>query len=115
MKLSNLRKCYIYEPIKTKIDGEISTKWKYKDEHLLNVQQDVNELDKNTAGYIDFEILKLRTDKKISINKNDGISFNWLNIDQDNYVTESKPSYTVAGYLRNGRCTTYTINIYHGE
>jgi len=108
MKLINLIKCYVYEPIKIKTDGEVSTKWKYKGTFLLNKQQDVNELDKNMAGYIDYEVAKLRTDKVFDINKNDGISFEKLKLDE-------KPNYTVAGSLCVGRSTTYTINTYHGE
>lgn len=114
MKLINLVKCYVYEPIKKKADGEISTKWKYKDTFLLNKQQDVNELDKNMAGYIDFEVVKLRTDKVFNINKNDGISFKELKLDEDNYSID-KPSHIVVGSLNVGRCTTYTLNTYHGE
>ena len=114
MRLINLTKCYFYEPIKEKNDGEISTKWKFKNEYLLNKQQDVNELDKNMAGYIDFEVVKLRTDKKLDINKNDGVAFEKLENDEKGF-TIKKPSHTIIGLLNVGRCTTYTINTYHGE
>ncbi len=114
MKLINLIKCYVYEPIKIKTDGEVSTNWKYKGTFLLNKQQDVNELDKNMAGYIDYEVAKLRTDKVFSIKKNDGISFEKLKLDEEQHSLD-KPSYIVAGSLTVGRSTTYTINTYHGE
>ena len=98
MKLINLSKCYIYIPIKSKKDGEITTNWQYKDTFFLNKQQDVNELDTNMAGYVDFEVLKLRTDKELNLED-----------------SKDKPSYIVAGFLKVGRCTTYTLNTYHGE
>ena len=111
MKLINLSKCYIYIPIKSKKDGEITTNWQYKDTFFLNKQQDVNELDTNMAGYVDFEVLKLRTDKELNIDKGDGVAFRELNLKD----SKDKPSYIVAGFLKVGRCTTYTLNTYHGE
>lgn len=114
MKLINLVKCYVYTPEKTKSDGEITTRWKYKDQYMLNKQQDVNELDKNMAGYVDFEVIKLRTDKDFKIEKDDGVAFEELSVDEEGYAI-NKPTHTVVGFLKVGRCTTYTINIYHGE
>lgn len=115
MKLIDLVECYFYEPIKEKIDGEITTKWKFKNKYFLNKQQDINELDTNVAGYVDFEVVKLRTDKRIDVAKNDGVAFTELEIDENNIVIDSKPSHTVIGFLTIGNSITYTLNTYHGE
>lgn len=114
MKIKDLVDCWIYEVETTKKDGETIKKWKYKAHKRLNVQQDINELDRNQAGLIDYDKLKIRNDHKINLNKNDGISLYKLKLDKDGHTTEP-PQYRVVSNPRVGRCTTFTCEIYHGE
>lgn len=114
MRLKNLTKCYFYKHEKGKVDGEYSTKWKFIGEYLLNKQDNINELDKNVAGDVNFENIKLITDKKLELEKGVGVSFEQLELDDENY-TSKPPKYTIAGYLQIGRSSTYTLDIYYGE
>lgn len=114
MKLINLVDCWIYKPETKKVDGENIKKWVYKDHKKLNVQQDVNELDRNSAGLIDYDRIKIRIDYEVSIEKNDGISLKELETDSDGYTVEA-PTYKVIAKPKIGRTTTYTCEIYHGE
>lgn len=41
----------------------------------LNIQQDINELDRKSTGEVDYSRYKARTTRKYLINKGDGISF----------------------------------------
>lgn len=113
MRLRDLTKCYIYSVTTTKSHGESSKKWTYKGEYDLNVQQDINELDKNQAGLIDYNIIKIRTDYDHDINKNDYISFSLLE-EKDEYTT-IPPEYRVENKVKVGTTTTYTCNLYNGE
>lgn len=113
MRLKNLSKVYIYEPRKELVSGEYQTQWLYKGSEWINPQQDINELDRNTAGYVDTEIVKLRTDKMFDINKNDGISFTELKLDENGFATISKPFYIVEGNPKIGKTTTYSLKLYH--
>lgn len=113
MRIKNLVTCYVYSPIKKKIDGETSVAWQYKDEFELNSQQDINELDVNEAGVVDYDRLKIRIDYDVDIQKGDGISFKKLKI--ENGITKTPPEYKVIAKPRVGKATTYTCEIYHGE
>lgn len=74
MLLKNLTKVYISEYEKIKDHGETKKKWKYKCIAYLNLQQDVNELDRKSTGEVDYSILKGRTTIDYPIKKGDGIS-----------------------------------------
>lgn len=113
MRLRDLTKCYIYSVTTIKIHGESIKRWTYKGEYDLNVQQDLNELDKNQAGLIDYNIIKIRTDYDYPIEKNDYISFTQLTI-VDGYTTTS-PEYRVENKIKVGTTTTYTCNLFNGE
>lgn len=114
MKLKNLVDCWIYELKTTKVDGEPQKRWLYKDHKKLNVQQDINELDINPAGLVDYDRIKIRTDYEVNINKNDGISLHKLELDSDGYTID-KPQYKVVAKPKVGKTTTYTCDINHGE
>lgn len=75
MRLRNLVQVLVFSPTEVNTKGEYSTKWTYKGTAHLNKQQDLNELDRNSAGEIDYEIIKLHTDTVQDIVKGDGISF----------------------------------------
>lgn len=113
MKIKDLTKIYVYSPIYKKIDGETTKKWQYKDCYKVNVQQDISELDSNSAGVIDFDRIKIRIDYDIDIVKNDGISLEELSI-EDGFTTEA-PKYKVISNPKIGKCTTYTCDVYYGE
>lgn len=114
MKLKNLTLCYLYENIPTKHYGETTLKWKYKNEIRMNVQQDIGELDVNSAGLIDFDKIKARIDYDVNLNKNDGISFKKLEIDEEGYAIVA-PQYKVVSKTKVGEAITYQCEIYHGE
>lgn len=83
MRIKNLSTMYIYKPDKKLIKGEYTTNWYYKGEEMINQQQDIDELNRNSAGEIDYEIVKLRIDRKVDIDKGDGISFSPLEVDNN--------------------------------
>ncbi|HIQ91003.1 MAG TPA: hypothetical protein IAB27_05215 [Candidatus Coprosoma intestinipullorum] len=108
MRLALLTDVYVYQKTEEKKDGEVSNNWKYKNTVKLNAQQDVNELDRNSSGVIDYETIKLRTTKNVDVNKNDGISFEKL---PDN----SKPPYLVNSVTKIGTTTLIICNTYKGS
>ena len=54
MLLRDLTKVYISEYEEIEDHGEIDKVWKYKGQAWLNMQQDVNELDRKSTGEVDF-------------------------------------------------------------
>lgn len=74
MLLRDLTKIYISEYEKIRDHGESKKIWKYKGIAWLNLQQDVNELDRKSTGEVDYSIYKGRTDKKYDIEKGNGMS-----------------------------------------
>ena len=115
MRLKNLKEMYVYRPNKVRVSGEYHTTWIYKGTEFLNRQQDIDELDRNSAGEIDYEIIKLRTDKVLNIDKGDGISFTELEKDENDVVISGKPSYLVENKPSIGKTTLYTLITNNGE
>lgn len=116
MRIKNLSKIYIYKPDKKLIKGDYTTDWYYKGEEMLNPQQDIDELNRNSAGEIDYEIVKLRIDRKVDIDKGDGISFSPLEVDDDKKVkNDKKPYYLVENKPQIGKTTLYTLITNNGE
>ena len=113
MRIKNLIDVWVYSPKITKIDGETAKKWAFKTKLKLNVQQDINELDRNTAGLIDYDKIKLRNDRDISIDKNDGISLKAISM-EDGYASKP-PQYIVVSKTKVGKSTTCVCEINHGE
>ena len=76
-KLNKLTEVWVCTPTRQNIDGEYTTVWNFKNISEngvhLNLQQDLNELDRNSAGDIDFDIQKARTTLDYNIEKGDGI------------------------------------------
>lgn len=60
---------------------------------FLNLQQDINELDRKSTGEVDYSIINARTDKDYDIEKGNGISLvdisNNVKINPDYIVTDS--------------------------
>ena len=105
MKIKDLTQIWICSPVRTSAYGESTTVWTYKGTEYLNLQQDLNELDKNSAGEIDYTIYKGRTDKVSTILKGDGIYFTDIHL-----ITNPKPDYIVKGLITIGKSTTITMN-----
>ena len=75
MLLRDLTKVYISEYEEIKDHGEPERIWKYKGIAWLNMQQDVNELDRKSTGEVDYSTYKARTTNEYAIQKGNGISF----------------------------------------
>lgn len=75
MLLRDLTKVYISEYEEIEDHGETEKIWKYKGIAWLNMQNDVNELDRKSTGEVDYSIYKGRTTKDYDIQKGYGISF----------------------------------------
>jgi len=75
MLLRDLTKVYISEYEEIEDHGEVSKVWKYKGIAWLNMQQDVNELDRKSTGEVDYSTYKGRTTRDYDVQKGNGISF----------------------------------------
>lgn len=75
MLLRDLTKVYISEYEEIEDHGETEKVWKYKGIAWLNMQNDINELDRKSTGEVDYSIYKGRTTKDYDIQKGYGISF----------------------------------------
>ena len=116
MRIKNLVKIFVYSPIKVRTSGEYDTTWIYKGYEWINRQQDLDELDSNSAGDVDYEIIKLRTDKILNIEKGDGVSFEMLEVEEETKkVISGKPSYLVENKPKIGKTTLYTLITNNGE
>lgn len=110
MLLKDLTKVFISEYEEIKEHGETSKKWKYKGIAWLNLQQDINELDKNSAGEIDYSIVNARTDREYSIQKGNGISLKDVS-ELESFI----PDYTVTDNPKISSTTLYKLEKYNGE
>ena len=108
MILKNLTKVWVSSYIVANEHGEKTKSWKYKGVAYLNLQQDLNELDVNNAGVVDYSIVNARTDKKYNINKGDGISL--TDVSQSNNFT---PNYTVQNSPQIGSTHLYKLVKYN--
>lgn len=110
MLLKNLTKVWIskYETINE--HGEKSKKWNYKDIVYLNLQQDINELDRKPTGEVDYSIEKARTDRDYNIQKGNGISLTDIS-EQESFI----PDYVVTDSLQIGKSILYKLEKYNGQ
>ena len=109
MLLKNLTKVWISEYEVINNHGEKSKKWKYKDIAYLNLQQDVDELDRKPSGEVDYSILNGRTDRRYNIEKGNGISVENIS-EQENFV----PDYVVTDSPQIGKSILYKLRKYNG-
>ena len=100
MLLRDLTKVYISEYEETEDHGESDKIWKYKGIAWLNMQNDVNELDRKSTGEVDYSTYKGRTTREYDIQKGNGISFEDIS-----KLKEFKPQYKVTD--RNKIGSTY--------
>lgn len=104
MLLRDLTKVYISEYETVNNHGEKTKKWKYKGTAWLNMQQDVNELDRKSTGVVDYGIYKGRTDREYDIQKGNGISFEDIS-KLDKFI----PEYEVLDANKIGNTYTYRM------
>ncbi len=93
MLLRDLTKVYISEYEEIPDHGESEKKWKYKDIAWLNLQQDVNELDRKSTGEVDYSIYKARIDREHDIQKGNGVSLSDISKQGDftpDYIVKAK-------------------------
>lgn len=76
----------------------------------LNLQQDVNELDRKPTGEIDYSIENARTNKKYNIQKGNGISLTDIS-----RVADFVPEYVVTDNPKVGKTTLYKLEKYNGN
>lgn len=76
----------------------------------LNLQQDINELDRKPTGEIDYSIVKARTNTKYNIEKGNGISLTDIS-KTVNFV----PDYVVTDSPQIGCSILYKLEKYNGE
>lgn len=100
MLLRDLTKVYISEYEEIENHGEPDKVWKYKGIAWLNMQQDVNELDRRSTGEVDYSTYKGRTSRDYDIQKGNGISFEDIS-----KLEKFKPQYKVTDKNKIG--TTY--------
>ena len=104
MLLRDLTKVYISEYQEINNHGEKDKSWTYKDIAYLNLQQDINELDRKSTGEVDYSIYKVRTTIDYPINKGDGISFSDIS-----KVQKIKPDYRVLDKNKIGDTYVYRL------
>lgn len=104
MLLRDLTKVYISEYEEIKDHGETSKVWKYKGIAWLNMQNDVNELDRKTTGEVDYSVYKGRTTRDYDIQKGYGISFEDISKSK-----EFNPQYKVLDKSKIGSTYVYRM------
>ena len=140
MLLKDLTKVWVSEYEETNEHGEKRKKWKFKGKILtvtevneaqvnkldktkvkslsgnnmgvayLNLQQDISELDRNSAGEVDYSIENARTDMEYDIKKGNGISLTDIS-KLDSFI----PDYTVTDCPKIGNTTLYKLEKYNGD
>ena len=110
MLLRDLTKIWVSRAKETEDHGEYSKEWKYISNAYLNLQQDVNELDRKSSGEVDYSIYKARTQQIYDIQKGDGISL--LDISKEDTII---PDYRVMDINKIGNTFLYRLEKYNGQ
>ena len=110
MLTRDLTQVWIAEYITTNNHGEKEKQWKYKGTAWLNIQQDLNELDRKTNGEVDYSIENARTDRAYDIVKGNGISL--TDISEAEQIT---PDYIVTDSPKVGKNTLYKLEKNNGN
>ena len=110
MLLKDLTKVWVSEYQKVNDHGETKKVWKFKSIAYLNLQQDLNELDRNSAGEVDYSIENARTDMDYDIQKGNGISLTDIS-KLDSFI----PDYLVADDPKIGKTTLYKLEKNNGN
>lgn len=109
MLLRDLTKVYISKYETVNDHGEKSKKWKYKGIAWLNLQNDINELDRKPTGEVDYSIVNARTNRDYDISKGNGISLTDIS-ELENFV----PDYTVTNNPKIGSTILFKLEKYNG-
>lgn len=109
MLLRDLKKVYVSRAEETNDHGEYDKIWKYVSTAYLNLQQDVNELDRKSSGEVDYSIYKARTEKEYDIQKGDGISLTKIS-NLNTFI----PEYRVLDINKIGNTYIYRLEKYNG-
>lgn len=105
MLLRDLSLVYILRNTPTNNYGEWTANWTSSETAYLNIQQDLDELDRNASGLTDYGIWKARTTFTYDIRKGDGVS-----------LTESEiPQYRVLDIQKIANTTVYRMEAYNGD
>ena len=104
MLTKDLTKVWISEHTTINDHGEKEKKWKYKGIAWLNLQQDLNELDRKTNGEVDYSIENARTDMEYNIAKGDGISLKDIS-----KIEQIIPDYIVTDNPKIGNTLLYKL------
>ena len=116
MLLRDLTEVWVSYYLEVKEHGERSKKWIFKPlktknkTAFLNLQQDINELDRNSAGEVDYSIENARTTMNYDIQKGNGISLTDIS-EAEKFI----PDYTVTDNPKVGSTTLYKLEKYNGE
>ena len=110
MLLRDLTQVWVSNYEKINDHGEIKKVWKYKGIAYLNLQQDLNELDRNSAGEVDYSIENARSDIEYDIQKGNGIS-----LTDASKLEKFIPDYTVTDCPKIGKTTLYKLEKYNGN
>ena len=110
MLLRDLKQVYVSRAEEINDHGEYTKTWKYISTAYLNLQQDVNELDRKSSGEVDYSIYKARTERTYDIQKGDGISLNDIS-----KLEAFIPEYRVIDINQIGSTYMYRLEKYNGQ
>lgn len=116
MLLRDLTEVWISEYEEVNNYGEKSKIWRFKKLNtktgtaFLNLQQDVNELDRKPTGEVDYSIVNARTDIDFGIKKGNGISLTDIS-----RQGKFKPDYIVTDNPKIGDTRLLKLKQYNGD
>lgn len=116
MLLRDIKEVWISEYETINNHGEKSKIWKHKklntptNTAFLNLQQDINELDRKSTGEVDYSIVNARTTQIYDIKKGNGISLHDIS-NTSNII----PDYIVKDLPKIGNTTLYKLEKYNGK
>ena len=83
MLLRDIQKVWISRNNPVNNYGEYRSNWGYFGIAYLNIQQDINELDRKSSGEVDYDRYKARATKIYGIKTGDGISLSDISSSQN--------------------------------
>ena len=110
MLLKNLTKVYISEVETQNNHGEYEKSWKFLKTAFLNLQQDINELDRQSNGEVNYDIYKARTDKDYNLENGYGVSLTDIS-NETNFI----PEYRILNQNKIGNSIMYRLERYYGN
>ncbi len=110
MLLRNLSKVFVSKAEERKDHGEIKKTWKFVSTAFLNLQNDINELDRKSSGEVNYNIYKARTNKNYCIENGYGVSL--TDISKSSHFV---PEYRVLDQSKIGNTNMYRLEKYNGN